>query len=144
LVGLVCSFHSCFQVTHDSWLVMLAINLLIVGFCWWQPLHSWPRAVGWGVAGGLFALVNPVVALGWGVISLVIAYRGRVWSRFGLAVGAAALALMPWTVRNYLVFGKLIPVKSNLAYELYQSQCLQPDGLIQSTTFGTHPYANAG
>src|SRR5207237_6415508 len=36
------------------------------------------------------------------------------------------------------------PVKSNVTYELYQSQCLQRDGLIQSTTWATHPYASAG
>jgi hypothetical protein len=47
----------------------------------------------------------------------------------------------PWMVRNYLVFGRWIPVKSNAAYELYQSQCLQPDGLLQAKTFQTHPYS---
>jgi hypothetical protein len=49
------------------------------------------------------------------------------------------VALVPWTVRNYLVFGHLIPVKANLAYELYQSQCLQPDGLLQATMHQQHP-----
>jgi hypothetical protein len=56
-----------------------------------------------------------------------------------VAVPVALLILAPWTVRNYLVFGRLIPVKSNLAYELYQSQCLQPDGLLQTLTFQSHP-----
>ena len=52
--------------------------------------------------------------------------------------------LSRWLVRNYLVFGRLLLIKSNLAYELYQSQCLQPDGLIRGSTFSTHPWANAG
>jgi len=39
-----------------------------------------------------------------------------------------------------MVFGRLIPVKSNLAYELYQSQCLQADGVLQGDTFRQHPY----
>src|SRR5262249_14999166 len=86
----------------------------------------------------------PAVALAWGVPSLLIGWRQRAWSRFALAVLVAGLVLAPWTVRNYLVFGRLIPVKSNLAYELYQSQCLQPDGLIQDTTFSTHPYSSDG
>jgi hypothetical protein len=89
-------------------------------------------------------LVNPAVALAWGVPSLLIGWQQRAWSRFALAVLVAGLVLTPWTVRNYLVFGRLIPVKSNLAYELYQSQCLQPDGLLQDTSFSTHPYASAG
>ena len=56
-----------------------------------------------------------------------------------------ALVLTPWTVRNYLVFGRLIPIKSNAAYELWQSQCVTPDGLLQpSRAFASHPYVSAG
>jgi hypothetical protein len=54
-------------------------------------------------------------------------------------LAAAALVLMPWTIRNYLVFGRFIPVKSNLAYEMYQSQCLQSDGLLNNQGQNLHP-----
>src|SRR5262249_53333520 len=80
-----------------------------------------------------------VVGFAWGVSSFAAGLRQRAWSRLALAVLVAGLALAPWTVRNYLVFGRLIPVKSNLAYEMYQSQCLQPDGLLQLSTFASHP-----
>src|SRR6202040_1282334 len=63
----------------------------------------------------------------------------RTWARLALAVLVAGFTVTPWTVRNYLVFGRLIPVKSNLAYELYQSQCLQPGGTIRRSTFSQHP-----
>jgi hypothetical protein len=143
LAALLCQFHLCFQLTHDCWLVLLALDLVIAGFCWWRPLDRWPRAAGWGLLGGVCALVNPVVAFAWGVLSLGVAVGRRTWGRLALAVLVAGLTLVPWTVRNYLVFGRLIPVKSNLGYELYQSQCLQPDGLLQSRTFKAHPIANA-
>ncbi len=68
-----------------------------------------------------------------------LASRRRQGFRFGLAILAAGLVLSPWILRNYLVFGRWVPVKSNLAYELYQSQCLQLDGLLQRTTLGSHP-----
>src|SRR5205807_7814520 len=68
----------------------------------------------------------------------------RAWSKLLVTLLAAALTLAPWTIRNYLVFGRLIPVKSNAAYELYQSQCLQPDGLIQNKTFPSHPHMAPG
>ena len=55
----------------------------------------------------------------------------------------AGLTVTPWAVRNYRVFGRVIPTKSNVVYELYQSQCLQPDGLIQAPTFSRHPYGSA-
>ncbi len=142
--ALVCDFHLCFQFTHDCWLVLLALDLVVAGLCWLRPLGGWKTAAGWGALGGFVALVNPVVALFWGVGSLVLASRGRAWPRFAVAAVAAAIVLAPWTVRNYLVFGRLLPVKSNLAYELYQSQCLTKDGLIQGSTWSTHPYASAG
>jgi hypothetical protein len=37
-LAMLCHFRLCFQSTHDSWLVMLALDLLIAGFCWMQPL----------------------------------------------------------------------------------------------------------
>jgi hypothetical protein len=80
----------------------------------------------------------------WGVLTLIVAVQHRAWSRLGVAALALAVVMTPWTVRNYLVFGRLIPVKSNLAYEFYQSQCLQADGLISGRTFATHPHGSAG
>jgi hypothetical protein len=87
--------------------------------------------------------VNPAAGLTWGLLSLLVGARDRAWSRLALAGLVAGLTLLPWTVRNYLVFGHLIPVKSNLAYELYQSQCMQPDGLVQRRTLALHPYTAA-
>jgi hypothetical protein len=141
--GLLCDFRLCFQSTHDYWLVLLTLDLLMAGMCWLRPLQRWPSAAGWGFFGGLSALVNPIVGFIWGVGSVVMGLRQRAWSRLALAVLVAGLTLTPWTVRNYLVFGRVIPLKSNLAYELYQSQCLQPDGLIQAPTFAFHPYGAA-
>ena len=38
-----------------------------------------------------------------------------------------------------------IPVKSNLTYELYQSQCIGPNGLVEHpNTFASHPYTAPG
>ncbi len=139
VVGLLSNFYLCFQFTHDCWLVLLSVDLLIAGFCWLGPLRGWKAAAGWGLFGGLCALINPIVALAWGLLSVGAGYRRRAWSRLALAVLVAGLTVLPWTVRNYLVFGRWIPVKPNLAYELYQSQCLQPDGLIQLRTFAAHP-----
>jgi hypothetical protein len=138
-LALVFDFKVCFQLTHDSWLVMLAVDLLVAGLCWCRPLGCWRAAAAWGLVGGFCAQVNPIVGLVWAIFSVLVGVRERAWPRLAVAVLAAGLVLTPWTVRNYLVFGRLIPVKSNLAYELYQSQCLQRDGLIQRTTFSHHP-----
>lgn len=143
LVVLFADFRWYFQFTHDWWLIMLTLDLLVAAACWLRPLRRWWTAAGWGLFGGLCALVNPIVAAVWGAWSLTAASRDRGWPRLAVAVLAAGLVLAPWTVRNYLVFGRLIPVKSNVAYELYQSQCLQPDGLLRLSTFRQHPYASS-
>jgi hypothetical protein len=140
LAGLVGSFKLAFQYTTDCWLVMLALGGLLVGLCWARPLGSRAAALAWGVFGGLSALVSPVVGLVWGVLSLASGARARSWDRLGIAVLAAGLTISPWVVRNYQVFGRLIPVKSNLAFELYQSQCLLPDGVSQTILSRTHPF----
>jgi hypothetical protein len=142
-LALVFEFKLCFQVTHDSWLVLLALDLLVAGYCWYRPFSHWGRAAGWGVLGGFCALVNPIAGFVWGTLSLLSGWRQRAWVPLGLALLLAGITLTPWTFRNYLAFGRFIPVKSNMAYELYQSQCLQADGLIQRTTFGHHP-GNSG
>lgn len=168
LLAMLCQFRQCFQRAHDFWLVLLTIDLLIVGCCWWRPLHAptrvradrhsplrpvpapqkrsakdsraglWPAA-GWGLFGGLCALCSPIVGFTWVVWSFFLGLQQRAWSRLALTALVAGLTLAPWTVRNYLVLGHFIPVKSNLIYELYQSQCLQEDGLLQNTTIRLHP-----
>jgi len=140
-LGLLYRFDYWFQLARDCWVILLVLDLLIAGFCWLGPLDRWPRAAGWGLVGALCALTNPVVGFAWGVLSLVLGVRQRAWSQFAVAMLIAGLALAPWALRNYLIFGRFIPVKSNLAFELCQSQCLQPDGLLQN--FNAHP-SNAG
>lgn len=133
-------FRICFMTASlDCWLILVGVDMLTAGLCWVRPFSSKTSAVAWGVFGGVLALASPVVAGAWALLSLPTA-RGQPRSRLVLAFGAAFLTLTPWTTRNYLVFGRLIPVKSNVAYELYQSQCSQPTGLLHPETFDTHPY----
>lgn len=142
--ALVTRFHTAFQVTHDSWLVLLAVDALIVGMFFgnvWS--RSW-RAIGWGVVGGLAALISPIAGLVWGVYSVVTTLRERRFVPFLLSCVAVLVVMSPWIVRNYLVFGRFIPVKSNLAYELYQSQLLNSEGRLSTKVFRTHPYSANG
>jgi hypothetical protein len=41
------------------------------------------------------------------------------WTRPALAVALVLLCCVPWTVRNYVVFRRFIPLRSNLGFELY-------------------------
>lgn len=84
LLGLVSHFRRAFQHTSDGWLVLLTIDLLIAGFCWGRPLQRVTNAAGWGLFGGLAAMINPGVALAWGIMSLLLGMgRRRVSTRRG-------------------------------------------------------------
>jgi hypothetical protein len=146
LVMVISNFQLWFQFTHDCWLVLLAMDVLILGLTAFPPVidRGLNTTVAWGLFGGLGALVSPIVGFVWGTMTAVTTFSEfrRLRFRLGLTVAAAGLALVPWTVRNYLIFGRVIPVKSNINYELYQSQCLQRDGLLQTPTFRKHPVAD--
>jgi hypothetical protein len=139
--AVVSDFHYWFQRIFDGWLVLVVIDLLIICCFWLPPLATWKNASAWGLCGGLCLLINPVLGGSWALLSLCNTNHDRAWRRLPLATLLALLVIAPWTVRNYLVFGRWIPVKSNLVYELYQSQCLQSDGLLQMDTMNSfHPH----
>jgi hypothetical protein len=134
------NFRLCFQVTHDCWLVLLALTSLVAGLCWYRPFQSVWRSAGWGAFGGLCALISPIVGMTWAVLTCALALRQWKWWHLGIAALCSVLVVTPWTIRNYQVFGRWMAVKSNAMYEFFQSQCQQTDGLLQHKTFGSHPY----
>jgi 4-amino-4-deoxy-L-arabinose transferase-like glycosyltransferase len=86
-----------------------------------QSVRGWYL---YGLLWGFALMTNPSlgsllpVLLGW------VAYRGFQQGRLRLsrpmlACGIAVLCCMPWTVRNYLVFHRFIPLRSNFPFELW-------------------------
>jgi len=86
-----------------------------------QRARNW---CGYGLLWGFTLMTNPSlgsflpVLLGWA------AYRGRHTAKLraiypALAVGIAILCCVPWTVRNYVVFHRFVPLRSNFPLELY-------------------------
>ncbi len=53
-----------------------------------------------------------------------------------LAIFACSVSL--WTARNYVVFGRFIPLKSNFWFDFYQANYLVSDGIVSCSTFMTH------
>jgi hypothetical protein len=92
-----------------------------------QHLRDW---CAYGLLWGFTLMTNPSLGsllpflLGWA------AYRsgwkadsrtkGWGWiTRPALALGLAVLCCIPWTIRNYTVFHRLVPLRSNFPLELY-------------------------
>ena len=78
-----------------------------------------------GLLWGLIALLNPSV-LTWlpfcGVWLLIVQARASRWSSvvgYAIASGAVCILLIfPWTLRNYNVFHRFIPIRGNFGLEL--------------------------
>ena len=72
-----------------------------------------------GIYSGLLVLIQPAL------LPVVFVYGGWLaWSkarspRALIAVAGLLLALAPWTARNFVTFGRFIPVRDNLGLELW-------------------------
>jgi hypothetical protein len=89
-----------------------------------KSLRDWCM---YGVLCGIALLTNPALGallpflLGWAGLAVCRDYEGRrfAWKRVALATCFAFLCCAPWTIRNYAVFHRLIPLRSNLPFELW-------------------------
>ena len=92
-----------------------------------QRLRDW---CGYGLLWGFTLMTNPSLGsllpflLGWAVYrsgwNSDSRPKGRSWiTPPTLALGLAILCCFPWTVRNYIVFHRFVPLRSNFPLELY-------------------------
>lgn len=86
-----------------------------------EKLRHW---CGYGLLWGCTLMTNPSLGSLLPVLLAWMAVRGRGaassrWSRCALAAGLVTLCCLPWTIRNYATFHRLIPIRSNLPFELW-------------------------
>jgi hypothetical protein len=112
-----------------EWIWDTSMAALAAGLILWatfairdsERLRDW---IGYGLLWGAGLMVNAAILalapflFGW--LALELRKRSRLW----MQLPAAALILMglvcvPWTVRNYVVFHKVIPFRSNFGLELW-------------------------
>jgi hypothetical protein len=71
------------------------------------------QPVRFGAASGLLALAQPALATLPAIFALLLRVPVLV------SAGTAALVLLPWWIRNYLVFGTFVPLTSASGYSLW-------------------------
>lgn len=112
-----------------EWIWDTSLSALLAAVILWVTLalaeskrvRDW---CGYGLLWGFALLTNPALGallpflLVWAARGARGARRAR-WSRAGLAAAVAILCCVPWTVRNYVAFHRFIPLRSNLAFELW-------------------------
>jgi len=111
------------------WIWDTALAGLILALIFWATLairdsRSVWRWAGYGALWALGVLTNPSMMsllpflAGWAVWET---RRNSInWARFGTTAALIfAICLIPWTVRNYRTFGKVIVLRSNFGLELW-------------------------
>jgi hypothetical protein len=120
-------------VLSEAWLdILLSVALL------WAALETGRSPEGRGrpvllAVAVLAPLDNAGLALSTGIVLLALAwsFRGDI-RRLALPVAAAAasaVAVGAWTARNAVAFGRFVPLKSNLWFELHLANVDSADGL---------------
>ncbi len=129
-----------FALTTDVWLLTALVTSMSAAL--FAHVHSRrTSSLAWGLLGGLAASSSPTLMVAWGLMGLwffaTAASSRRSWVRAGLI---AAMLAAPWGIRNTLLFGKFIPSKSNLAFEFYQANVFDEDGIYDEASMSHHPY----
>jgi len=139
-VWLAAHHYWFFILTGDIWLQMLTFTLmLIVLYRYVTTLELIPWQ--WGIIAAAAAVTSPALAITWGtLLVLFFVLRSAERRKWLLAAAIAATLTAPWIVRNALVFHRFIPIKSNAAYELYQANVVDEDGVYTVESFDGHPY----
>jgi hypothetical protein len=112
-----------------TWIWDTAMAALFLALIFWATLAMRDAKTVWAWAGygALWAtgvLVNPSMLsllpflAGWAIWQA--RSDSKLWTKFASAAMLVfLLGLVPWTVRNYLVFGKVIVLRSNFGLELW-------------------------
>ncbi len=145
-------YFDLFQSFHDTQLNLILISILHMGATkFWSPPSSKRIAILWGIFGGFLALASPAMGFVWAAVTFVRWFPSRLPSACSrkfipllLSAAVSILVVSPWVVRNYWQFQNVIPIKSNFHYEVWQSLCLDDDGVLDSRTSFYHPWGDSG
>jgi 4-amino-4-deoxy-L-arabinose transferase-like glycosyltransferase len=112
-----------------EWIWDTSLSALLAATLLWATLRlaespRTPDLVGYGALWGLSLLTNPALGAMFPFHIFWIAYchcrRGSLRpGRLALAITILVAICIPWTVRNTMQFHRMIPLRSNFAFELW-------------------------
>ena len=128
-------FPSAIMIPFE-WIWDTSLSALLAATLLWATLEMvesrrWRDWCGYGLLWGFTLMTNPSLGsllpflLGWAAFRV---WRQRAdalakdagWiTRPAAALGLAILCCVPWTMRNYTVFHRFVPLRSNFPLELY-------------------------
>jgi 4-amino-4-deoxy-L-arabinose transferase-like glycosyltransferase len=134
------------------WSTDLFVCGILVGLWQFLRLREAPtvnNAAWTGVTLGLISLVDPIIFAFWPLaLAWLLVQRQSPWlARLRASVVVVALlwvTITPWLVRNYLVFGHFVFIKSNLGYVLWSANASPPPALETSPEGNRAPQQETG
>ncbi len=122
-----------------SYVFLLSLRMAGIGGPGGAPQHTTRDWLLFGFLWGLIALVNPSLLLWLPFVGIWLLVKQAKRSPDKGPLLAAVLSgllflamLAPWTLRNYLVFHKLVPVRGNFGAELRMGNAEDATGLWRS------------
>jgi len=106
----------------DTWLTTLLLSVLFLVVLRLESSERRLEWAGFGLLTGFAALTNPATLSVIPALGLWLVWRLRKNARrwlipVGVSVLCAAGVVAPWVLRNYLTFGKFIPIRDDLGFE---------------------------
>jgi len=137
-------FRWYFQFSHDEWflLALVCISLAFITYINKYQLTN-RNAFFWGIIGSLNLLASPALGLAWIVLTLLFYIRSQHKRLKALLLSfiVCSVLFMPWMIRNYIVFNKIIPIKSNFFWDAYCINYNTKDGInTEDFLIKNHPY----
>jgi 4-amino-4-deoxy-L-arabinose transferase-like glycosyltransferase len=123
VIGALSAAVYVFWSGHGELLAALMLALLLVGMLGrWRTarasfLNSIFLGLGWGIAFHIKPALLPIF-LGCTAFELWWRKDHRSWTRTGVMALAVVFACLPWAWRNYVTFGEVFFIRSNLGLEL--------------------------
>ncbi|MBZ5567260.1 MAG: glycosyltransferase family 39 protein [Acidobacteriia bacterium] len=133
---------STFHVWDTSLTILLAaVGCLVASYL---ETGGWKMWLLHGALWGTGALVNPSLLTIYGVLLAWACWRQQrrrtAWRRNAVVAAMVLIAIMgPWAARNYRLFHRLVPVRSNYGLELWVGNHEGADGFFRVLL---HPLGN--
>jgi 4-amino-4-deoxy-L-arabinose transferase-like glycosyltransferase len=112
-----------------EWIWETSLSALLVALLIWLTIKlaqapSLQRWIVYGLLWGLALMTNPALGAALPVLLLWAAWHAHkfdpgAWRNAAFAVVLALVCCLPWTIRNYAVFHRFIPLRSGFGFELY-------------------------
>jgi hypothetical protein len=123
LVGIVMALHPVFVfsvTTYHALNVYILLLLIVFDLTLSTRRQTYPLSVLLGVLAAVAVLVRTEYLVLVGAIILGSLITHRKWKMTAVGAVAAFVVIAPWTVRNYAVLNRLIPVANSEGFNLFK------------------------